>query len=47
MLSDEPKQPTLAPYSDASVTNEVRIKVLFGPQPATENGGSPILSYEL
>ena len=33
--------------TDVSVTNENRIKVDFGPQPASDNGGSVILSYEL
>ena len=47
VLADEPDKPTVAPSSDASVTNESRIKVDFGPQLASENGGSPILTYEL
>lgn len=47
VLADEPNQPTDRPVSDASVTNESRIKVFFGPQSEAENGGAPILSYEL
>lgn len=47
VLADEPAQPLQAPVSDALVTNESRIKVEFGPQADDENGGSPILSYEL
>lgn len=47
ILADEPDSPSNAPYSDASITNESRIKVLYDAQPAEENGGSPILSYEL
>lgn len=47
VLSAVPAKPTTVPISDASVTNEERIKILFGPQDASQNGGSPILSYEL
>ena len=47
VLSDEPDTPETGPISDASVTNETLIKVNFGPVPVENNGGSPILSYEL
>ena len=47
ILSDVPDTPLIGPSSDASVTNEYRIKADFGPQSASANGGSPILSYEL
>ena len=47
ILSAVPDTPVNGPTSDASVTDESRIKVNFGPQPASENGGSPILSYDL
>lgn len=33
--------------SDATITNESVIKVYYGPQPDSDNGGSAILSYEL
>jgi hypothetical protein len=47
ILSDVPGTPVVGPSSDASITNEARLKVDFGPQLAGSNGGSPILSYEL
>jgi hypothetical protein len=47
VLSDEPDTPTQGPLSDATITNESRIKVWYGPQDITKNGGSPLLSYEL
>ena len=47
ILSAVPDTPASGPTSDASVTNESRIKVNFGPQSASENGGSPVLSYDL
>jgi hypothetical protein len=47
VLANEPDYPSSSPVSDALVTNESRIKVDFGPQIASENGGSAILSYEL
>lgn len=47
VLADEPRQPTTGPISDASVTSNSVIKVFYGPQPDSDNGGSPILSYEL
>ncbi len=47
VLSDEPDTPLIGPISDSSVTDESRIKVDFGPQDITMNGGSPLLSYEL
>lgn len=47
VLSSVPNTPALGPTSDASKTNESRISVLYGPQAESENGGSPILSYDL
>jgi hypothetical protein len=47
VLANVPDQPSQGPVSDASVTNESQIKVDFGPQLVSENGGSAILSYEL
>ena len=46
-LSAVPDTPSSGPVSDASVTNESTIKVDYGPQAAADNGGSPIISYEL
>lgn len=42
-----PDTPTVGPISDASVTDNTRIKVNYGPQTSLENGGSEIISYEL
>jgi hypothetical protein len=42
-----PDTPIVSPVSDATVTNEMRIKVVYGPLTAAQNGGSPVLSYEL
>jgi hypothetical protein len=47
VLASVPDTPTSAPVSNASITNESRIQINYGPQPASENGGSPITSYEL
>lgn len=47
VLAAVPDTPTIAPVSDATVTDESRIKVTFGPLQALNNGGSVILSYEL
>jgi hypothetical protein len=47
ILAAAPDKPSSGPISDASVTNQHRIKVNYGPQPASENGGSAILTYEL
>ncbi len=47
ILSSVPETPIIAPISDASVTNEYRIKVFFGPLPLSNNRGSEILTYEL
>ena len=47
ILSSVPEAHSSGPYSEASVTNEYRISVLYGPVPAINNGGSPILSYDL
>ena len=47
MLSAVPFTPGSGPTSDATVTDNTRIKVLYGPQPISDNGGSEILSYEL
>jgi hypothetical protein len=47
VLASVPDTPLRGPESDASVTNETCIKALYGPQDASTNGGSPLLSYEL
>jgi len=47
VLASVPDTPSSGPVSDAAITNETRIKINYGPQAASENGGSPILSYEL
>lgn len=47
VLSDVPDTPVSGPISEASETNELRISVRFGPLLVDENGGSPILSYDL
>jgi titin len=47
ILSAVPDKPSQAPYSDASITNEEKIQVVYDSLPASENGGSPILSSEL
>ena len=46
-LAAVPDKPTTGPVSDASVTNDNRIKVNFGPFLDSQNGGSPVLSYDL
>jgi len=46
-LAAVPDTPLTSPISDALVTNESRIKVNYGPLTAAQNGGSPILSYNL
>lgn len=46
-LAAVPDKPTTGPVSDASVTNDNRIKVNFGPLLDSQNGGSPVLSYDL
>jgi len=46
-LAAVPDTPLVGPISDASVTNSQTIKVQFGPLLASENGGSPVISYEL
>lgn len=46
-LASVPDKPTIGPLSDASVTNDNQIKVNFGPLLDSQNGGSPVLSYEL
>lgn len=47
VLASVPDASLLGPDSDASVTNETCIKATYGPQDASTNGGSPLLSYEL
>lgn len=47
VLSAIPDTPLVGPLSDTTATDNTRIKVFFGPQLASENGGSDILSYEL
>ncbi len=47
VLSAIPDTPTTGPTSDVTFTDNTRIRVVFGPQPVSENGGSDILSYEL
>jgi hypothetical protein len=46
-LAAVPDRPTTGPISDATVTNDNQIKVTFGPLLDTQNGGSPVLSYDL
>lgn len=45
-LASTPLKPTDKPVSDLSVTSDSVIKVSFA-NPAVDNGGSPIISYEL
>jgi hypothetical protein len=47
VLAAVPDTPESSPLSDATVTNESRIKVIYGPLTYANNGGSAILSYEL
>jgi hypothetical protein len=47
VLSDVPDTPLSGPISDTTVTNENIIKVFYGPLSVNNNGGSPLLSYEL
>lgn len=47
VLASVPDQPSTGPTSDATVTNDSTIKVDFGPQASSANGGSDIISYEL
>jgi hypothetical protein len=47
VLAAVPDTPVSAPISDATITNESRIKVFYGPLIYANNGGSAILSYEL
>ena len=42
-----PSAPTTAPVSDATITNNQRIKVTWAAISGTETGASEILSYEL
>lgn len=46
VLASTPLKPTDKPTSDMQVTNDSVIKVSFA-NPAVDNGGSPIISYEL
>lgn len=45
-LASIPFKPIDTPISDSSVTNDTTIKVTWA-SPAPDNGGSPIISYEL
>jgi hypothetical protein len=47
ILAAEPDQPLVSPFADASRTNEHQIMVRFNAFSASQNGGSPITSYEL
>ena len=47
VLAAVPDTPLTGPHSDASVTNERRIKVDYAPLATSQNGGSAVLSYEL
>ena len=44
-LASIPDAPTNGPVSDATVTNANQIKVIYSE--ITDDGGSPIVSYEL
>ena len=46
-MSEVPDTPINGPASLAEETNESKITVLYGPLLDSENGGSPILSYDL
>ena len=45
-LASEPLKPTDIPIYDPEITNDHRIKVTFA-TPVPDNGGSPIISYDL
>ena len=47
VLSAVPDTPLTGPISDATVTDNSKIKVNYGPSSVSQNGGSEILSYEL
>lgn len=47
ILASVPVKPTNGPYSDASITDETKLMVLFDPIPPLNTGGSNIVSYEL
>jgi hypothetical protein len=46
-LAAVPDTPTDQVVSDATITSESVIKVTYGPLDASEDGGAPVLSYEL
>ena len=46
-LAAVPDTPTDKVLSDATITGENIIRVSYGPLDVTENGGAPVLSYEL
>jgi hypothetical protein len=45
VLADVPDDPTIAPYSDTTVTSTSRVKININP--VAGDGGSPITSYSL
>jgi hypothetical protein len=47
ILASLPSQPADVPVSDASVTSAVAIKVSYARPVSPDDGGSPIVSYEL
>lgn len=47
ILASVPVTPTNGPYSDALITDETKLMVLFDPIPTGNTGGSNIISYEL
>lgn len=47
LLASVPGQPADVPVSDATVTSAAAIKVTFAQPTAPDDGGSPIISYEL
>ena len=47
VLSAIPDTPLTGPYSDSDFGDNTRMKIFYGPQAVSENGGSDILSYEL
>jgi hypothetical protein len=46
-LAAVPDTPVDQVTSDANVTSDSLIKVKYGPLTSSQNGGAPILSYEL
>ena len=47
VLAAVPDTPTVAPTSDATMTNKTLIKIDYTPLTSAQNGGSDVLSYDL